>query len=144
MVEAGDNLGVLVPAGELILVAQLAPAALGRVAAGQPAQLELVGFPAAQYGRLAARVRSIAGELRDGTLRAELALAAPEAARMPLRHGMPALATIEVERLSPLQLGLRLVRSAADAPRAGRGGGPAMSPPAPRPIRPSAAGWPPR
>lgn len=121
-VEAGDTLAVLVPEGELILVAQLSPAALGRVEAGQPAQLELQGFPAAQYGRLAARVEKVAGELRDGTLRAELSLRDPEKARAPLRHGMPAIVEIEVERLSPLDLGLRLLRSAASAPRAGRGG----------------------
>jgi multidrug resistance efflux pump len=123
-VEAGDVLAVLLPAGELILVAQLSPAALGRVEPGQPAQLELQGFPAAQYGRLAARVERVAGELRDGSLRAELSLEAPEAARAPLRHGMPATVEIEVERLSPLELGLRLLRSAFSAPRAGRDGNP--------------------
>lgn len=123
-VTAGERLAVLVPDGELIVVAQLAPAALGRVEAGQLARLELLGFPAAQYGLLEARVQHVSGELRDGTLRAELVLLDPASAPLPLRHGMPARVEIEVERLSPLELGIRLLRSTLAAPRAGRGGGP--------------------
>ncbi|HEX3127077.1 MAG TPA: HlyD family secretion protein [Thermoanaerobaculia bacterium] len=35
-VSAGQTLGVVMPAGRLVLVTRLPPAALGRVAAGQP------------------------------------------------------------------------------------------------------------
>lgn len=121
-VSAGQSLGVVVPDGQLVLVAQLPPAALGRVAAGQPARLRLTGFPAAQYGTLAAHVARVSGEVREGTIRVELALDAPERSPVPLRHGLPAEVEIEVERLSPAALLLRLAGSALDAPRAGRSG----------------------
>jgi membrane fusion protein (multidrug efflux system) len=121
-VSAGQTLGVVVPDGRLVLVARLPPAALGRVAAGQPARLRLAGFPAAQYGTLAAHVARVSGEVREGTIRVELSLDAPERSRVPLRHGLPAEVEIEVERLSPAALLLRLAGSALDAPRAGRSG----------------------
>ena len=121
-VATGQTLGVVVPDGRLLLVARLPPAALGRVAAGQPARLRLTGFPAAQYGTLAAHVARVSGEVREGAIRVELSLDAPERSRVPLRHGLPAEVEIEVERLSPAALLLRLAGSALDAPRAGRAG----------------------
>jgi membrane fusion protein (multidrug efflux system) len=121
-VTAGQTLGVVVPDGRLVLVARLPPTALGRVAAGQPARLRLAGFPAAQYGTLAAHVSRVSGEVREGTIRVELSLDSPERSRVPLRHGLPAEVEIEVERLSPAALLLRLAGSALDAPRAGRSG----------------------
>lgn len=121
-VSAGQTLGVVVPDGRLVLVARLPPAALGRVAAGQPARLRLTGFPAAQYGTLAAHVARVSGEVREGTIRVDLALDDPDRSRVPLRHGLPAEVEIEVEQLSPAALLLRLAGSALDAPRAGRSG----------------------
>ncbi|HEX3125895.1 MAG TPA: HlyD family efflux transporter periplasmic adaptor subunit [Thermoanaerobaculia bacterium] len=121
-VAAGQTLGVVVPDGRLVLIARLPPTALGRVAAGQPARLRLTGFPAAQYGTLAAHVARVSGEVREGTIRVELSLDAPERSRVPLRHGLPAEVEIEVERLSPAALLLRLAGQALDAPRAGRSG----------------------
>src|SRR5262249_54254781 len=103
-VATGQTLGVVVPDGQLVLVARLPPAALGRVAAGQPARLRLAGFPAAQYGTLGAHVARVSGEVREGTIRVELSLDAPERSRVPLRHGLPAEVEIEVERLSPAAL----------------------------------------
>ena len=123
-VATGQTLGVIVPDGRLVLVARLPPAALGRVAAGQPARLRLAGFPATQYGTLAAHVARVSGEVREGTIRVELSLDAPERSRVPLRHGLPAEVEIEVERLSPAALLLRLAGGALDAPRAGRSGSP--------------------
>ncbi|HEY2290650.1 MAG TPA: HlyD family efflux transporter periplasmic adaptor subunit [Thermoanaerobaculia bacterium] len=122
-VAIGQTLGVIVPDGGLVLVARLPPAALGRVAAGQPARLRLTGFPAAQYGALGAHVAGVSGEVREGTIRVELSLDAPERSPVPLRHGLPAEVEIEVERLSPAALLLRLAGSALAAPRAGRSGG---------------------
>ncbi len=121
-VATGQTLGVVVPDGQLVLVARLPPAALGRVAAGQTARLRLAGFPAAQYGTLGAHVARVSGEVREGTIRVELSLDAPERSRVPLRHGLPAEVEIEVERLSPVALLLRLAGGALDAPRAGRSG----------------------
>lgn len=121
-VAAGQTLGVVVPDGPLVAVARLPPAALGRVLQGQPARLRLDGFPAVQYGSLAARVARVSGELRDGTLRVELTLEAPDRSRVPLRHGLPAEVEIEVELLSPAALLLRLAGAALEAPRAGRSG----------------------
>src|SRR5690606_33623337 len=43
--DRGARIGVVIPPGELEIVAEFAPAAIGRVAVGQPATLRLAGFP---------------------------------------------------------------------------------------------------
>jgi membrane fusion protein (multidrug efflux system) len=107
-VPEGQKLATIIPDGELVVVAELNPAtALGRVRAGQAARLRLDGFPWAQYGAPQARVLRVAGEIRDGTLRAELAVEAAPRATVPLQHGMPGSVEIEVERVAPAVLLLR-------------------------------------
>ncbi len=106
-VEEGDKLGVILPEGKLRIVADFAPAALGRLRPGQPAKLRLNGFPWAQYGSIGATVDRVAGEIRDGRVRVELALDSNSSSRIPLQHGLPGMVEVEVERVSPAALVLR-------------------------------------
>ena len=102
---AGQRLASIVPAGEFRVVAEFDPAtALGRVHAGQSAQVRLAGFPWAQYGSLDATVAQVAGELRDGQLRVELRLASTPPPGVPLRHGLPGSVEVSVDTVSPAVL----------------------------------------
>jgi len=107
VVREGERLAAIVPASKLAMIAQFAPSsALGRIRAGQPARLRLDGFPWAQYGTVTATVSCVAGEVRDGSVRVELAVdrAAPG---IPLQHGLPGAVEVEVERATPAALILR-------------------------------------
>lgn len=112
-ITAGQQLGVIVPGSKLQVVAEFAPdAAFGKIHPGQNARMKLEGFPWAQFGELHARVTRVAGEIRDGKVRVELAVNAPGRSRIPLQHGLPGSVEIEVERISPAVL---LLRSAGQA-----------------------------
>ncbi|MGZ3457521.1 MAG: HlyD family secretion protein, partial [Archangium sp.] len=66
-VRRGDRLAVLIPSGQLRIVADFPPShALGRIRPGQSARLRLQGFPWAEYGTLTATVSKLASEARDG------------------------------------------------------------------------------
>jgi membrane fusion protein (multidrug efflux system) len=107
VISAGEKLGAIIPAGRLKVVAAFDPGkALGRVRPGQKARLRLAGFPWTQYGTLPAIVTGVANEVRDGYVRVELS-PSPDS-RIPLQHGLPAITEIEVERVSPARLLLRL------------------------------------
>ena len=110
VVREGDKLGAVIPDGKLRVVAEFPPSdSLGKIRAGQPAQLRLDGFPWTEYGKVAGEVTSIASEPRSGRVRVEL-LARPESAPLiPLQHGLPGKLEIEVERISPAALALRSV-----------------------------------
>jgi len=108
-VRAGDQVGSVVPEGKLHVVANFAPpAALGRILPGQTARLRLEGFPWGQYGSVGATVTSVASEIRDGTIRVELALKADDRSRIPLQHGLPGSVEVQVEDISPASLVLRI------------------------------------
>jgi multidrug resistance efflux pump len=105
VVEAGARLASIVPLGGLRSVAFYDPAtSVGRVQAGQRARLRLLGFPWTKYGSIAATVNRVGNEPKDGRIRVELLLAPAPGSRIPLQHGMPAVAEIEVERVSPASL----------------------------------------
>lgn len=107
---AGDRLAVVAAAGELKAVANYSPAAaLGRVQPGQTARLRLEGFPFTQFGSLPATVTSVASEVREGRVRVELEIHPPAGSTIPLQHGLPATAEVEVERVTPATLVLRAV-----------------------------------
>jgi membrane fusion protein (multidrug efflux system) len=107
-VSAGAKLATILPAGDLILVAEFEPAsALGRVRPGQAAELRLTGFPWLQYGTVAARVASVASEPREGAIRVELELLPGGPSLIPFQHGLPGSVEIAVESVSPAQLILR-------------------------------------
>ncbi len=127
-VEEGERLGAIVPPGEFKVVADFLPAeALGRIAGGQPARFRLEGFPSIQYGSLPARVRRVSSELRDGRIRVELTVDPAGAPDLPLQHGLPGTAEVEVERVAPAILVLRaagkVLRRGPAAEMAGDGGG---------------------
>jgi multidrug resistance efflux pump len=107
-VSEGEKIGVILPSGSLHVVAEFPPsAAFGKLRPGQPARVKLNGFPWTQYGTIAAKVSRVAGEIRDGQVRVELALSTPPPSRIPLQHGLPGSVEVEVERISPAALLLR-------------------------------------
>jgi multidrug resistance efflux pump len=109
VVRKGDKLGAIVPAGTLRIVAEFLPSeALGRIELGQRARLRLVGFPWTEYGSVAATVAKVASEPRSGQVRVELAVHPDPASPIPLQHGLPGTVEVEVDRLSPAALILRI------------------------------------
>jgi len=104
VVREGDRLASIIPQGEVRAVAEFSAPSLGRVKPGQPARLRLDGFPWTQYGYVDATVTRVAGETRDQRVRVELAIQQSAASKIPLQHGMPGAAEIEVERVAPLAL----------------------------------------
>ena len=110
VVQAGEELAVVLPEGELRIVADFPVAqTAGRVAVGQAARMRLDGFPWAQHGSLAARVTALADEPVGDALRVELAPVDPETFDVRLRHGMTGGVEVFVEVASPLELVLRAV-----------------------------------
>lgn len=107
-VAAGQKLVTVIPAGELIAVADFEPAAvLGRVRPGQSAQLRLDGFPWAQYGSVAATVSRVAGEIRDNRIRVEFMPSAGWPAGVRAQHGLPGTMEVTLETVAPARLLLR-------------------------------------
>jgi membrane fusion protein (multidrug efflux system) len=107
VITAGERLGSIVPAGRLVVVARYNPAtAAGRVHSGQQARLHLDGFPWTQFGAPVATVTRVSNEVRDGAVRVDLDPA--PGSRVPLRYGLPGNTEIEVERISPAMLLLRM------------------------------------
>jgi membrane fusion protein (multidrug efflux system) len=118
VVREGEKLGAIVPDGRLAVIAHFPPpAALGRVRPGQPARLRLEGFPWMQYGSVNATVTRVAGEVRDNSVRVELAVAGPLPAGIPLQHGLPGSVEVEVERVTPAELVLRSAGRMLASPR---------------------------
>jgi membrane fusion protein (multidrug efflux system) len=118
VIAEGEKLAAIVPNGRLHIVAQFpAAAAFGRIRPGQPARVRLDGFPWAEFGTVAARVERVAGEVRDGRVRVELAVLDSPGLRAPLQHGMPGTVEVEVERLAPVQLALRAAGQWLASPR---------------------------
>ena len=114
----GEKLGAIVPDGKLAVIAQFPPpAALGRVRSGQAARLRLQGFPWMQYGSVNATVTRVAGEVRDNSVRVELAVAGPSPGAIPLQHGLPGSVEVEVERVTPAELLLRSAGRMLASPR---------------------------
>ena len=108
VVDEGEELGSIVPAGRLLVVAQYpAQAAFGRIRPGQAGTLRLEGFPWAEYGSVYATVSRVAREVREGRVRVELTVSPHSNFRGNLQHGMPGNLEINVERLSPLALASR-------------------------------------
>lgn len=105
VVSAGDKIGVIIPTGELKVVAYFRPSsAIGRIRPGQPARLRLEGFPWTQYGVINATVTTVANEPRDGRIRIDLTMQRPPDSAIPFQHGLPATVEVEVARLSPAAL----------------------------------------
>lgn len=107
-ISQGQQLGVILPHGRLQMIAEFQPAdALGKVHPGQLATVRLQGFPWAQFGTVPAQVTRVAGDIRDGRVRVELAVNPTANPRIPLQHGLPGSVEVEIERISPIALVLR-------------------------------------
>ena len=118
VVHEGDKLAAVVPSGKLRVVENFdPPAALGRIRPGQHARLRLEGFPWAQYGSVAATITNVASEIRDGSIRVEMALDSNSESRIPLQHGLPGSVEVEIETLSPANLVLRTAGSLLAGPK---------------------------
>src|SRR5579872_770479 len=117
VVDEGDRVASIVPEGHVVVVAQFPPpAAFGRLAPGQHAEMRLDGFPWMQYGSLQAVVQRVGGEVRDGTVRVELAINnAPPG--IPMQHGLPGSVEVAVERVTPATLLLRNAGALWASPR---------------------------
>jgi multidrug resistance efflux pump len=124
VVREGDRLAVVVPRGDLQVVADFPPpSALGRIRPGQPARLRLEGFPWTQYGSLGATVHRVASEGRDGRVRVELGVEPDGTSPIPLQHGLPGTVEVQVERVAPATLVLRTAGKLLARPvAAGQGG----------------------
>lgn len=108
VVQAGNRVASIIPLGQLRAVAQFSAAeAVGRIAPGQSATIRLDGFPWTQFGTLEGRVTSVGSEPRDGKVRVELAIDRATAKDLPLQHGLPGSAEVEVGRVAPFTLLLR-------------------------------------
>lgn len=119
VVEEGDILAAVVPAGDLIVVANFPPsAALGRLQRGQPARLRLDSFHWSQYGTVAATVARVASEAHHGRVRVELQVHPAPLSAIPLQHGLTGAIEVEVERVAPVTLILRAAGQLLATPKA--------------------------
>ena len=119
MVREGDLIAAIVPDGRVRAVADFAAPSLGRLRQGQRARLRLDGFTWTQYGHVDATVTRVASETREQRVRVELTVHRSADSQIPLRHGMPGIAEIEIERVAPLALLVRsLGRTISDQPPA--------------------------
>ena len=117
VVRAGQRLGVVVPNGRLIAVAQFsASSAIGRIRSGLPARLRLDGFPWAQYGTVDATVLRVANEVRDDGVRVELEIRAASNPRIAIEHGLTGAVEVAVEQVTPFVLLLRAAGALRTAP----------------------------
>jgi multidrug resistance efflux pump len=117
VVREGEKLAAIVPSGTLRIVANFQPPdALGRIQPGQSARLRLEGFPWTQFGSVPATVTSVGSEVRDGRIRVELAVNPVSTPRIHLQHGLPGTVEVQVERISPASLVLRMVGRSISKP----------------------------
>jgi membrane fusion protein (multidrug efflux system) len=121
--QPGTKLATLIPRADVRAVSLFRPEdAVGRLMVGQPAILRIDNFPWTQYGTLGAAVDRVGSEPRDGLVRVELRVTRTSPT-IPVLHGLTGTAEIEVERLSPFKLLLRMAGQAladesAGGPRA--------------------------
>lgn len=109
---AGMRLATIVPDSRLRVVANYVPQdAIGHVEPGQHVVLRVDNFSWSQYGTVDAVVERVGTEPRGGLVRVEMRIARDNPA-VPLRHGMTAQAEVDVERVAPLSLLLRLAGQA--------------------------------
>jgi len=121
VLKEGDRLGYVIPEGDVRIVAEFLPAsAVGRVRPGQRARLRADGFPWTEYGMLTGSVRRVGSEPSSGLVRVELDVDPKSDPRIPRQHGLPGVLEVEVERISPAALLLRVVGRRLAAPAEAR------------------------
>jgi hypothetical protein len=90
------------------LTARFPAAVLSQIRLGQTGQVQVDGFPAAQYGTLEFKVADISDELADGQVQATLVLQPSASNSIPLRSGLNGTVELDLERVSPATWALRL------------------------------------
>lgn len=116
-VRRGDRVAVLIPPGQLRVVADFPPSqSLGRIHPGQSARMRLQGFPWTEYGALKATVSTLASEARDGKVRVECQLLPDGSSSIPRQHGLPGTLEVAVDKVSPAVLILRAAGRRLGAP----------------------------
>ena len=113
MIAKGQRLGSIVPEGALHAVSYFTAASTGRIQPGQPARLQLQGYPWTRFGWLEGRVTHVASEPAEGMIRVEVALQHQAGSTIPVVHGLPGSVEVEVESLSPVALVLRAAGAAS-------------------------------
>ncbi len=109
-VREGQLVASVIPEERLSIVAHFDPAAaVGRVEAGQPALMSFDAFPWGQFGSVPVKVSRVGQEPRDGRIRVECDLSLPVTTTIPLQHGLTGQLDVEVERISPMALVLRVI-----------------------------------
>jgi multidrug efflux pump subunit AcrA (membrane-fusion protein) len=85
-----------------------------------PVQWPVAGRVVAAYLTMGTDVKAgdVAGEVRDGTVRVELAVDAQAPSAIPLQHGLPGAVEVEVGRVTPAALILRNAGCMLSTPRA--------------------------
>jgi HlyD family secretion protein len=103
----GDVIGIVSPDTSVVVEAVLPQANSGRVRAGQPARIELAGFPARDVGYLEGRVADVGLMPRDSLLLVHLRLAhglrTSFGRRVEFRQRMVGTAEIVTQRISLLR-----------------------------------------
>lgn len=118
-VAANQTLATIVPRTKMRWVAYFPIRdAVGRIHPGQHARIRLDAFPWTAYGPLGATVRGVGSEPHEQRVRVELEIAGNNTS-IPLSHGMTGATDVEVERMSPLRLLLRLSGQAIQGQRVG-------------------------
>lgn len=107
-VAANQTLATIVPRTKMRWVAYFPMKdAVGRIHPGQRARIRLDAFPWTAYGPLTATVNGVGSEPHEQRVRVELDVTGDNA-NIPLSHGMTGVTDVEVEKMSPLRLLLRL------------------------------------
>ena len=123
VVHEGERLASVIPTGTLRIVANFnPPEAVGRIQPGLKARMRLEGFPWTQFGSVSATVTNVASEIRDRNIRVELRVDPNSTSRVLLQHGLPGSVEVQVERISPASLVLRMAGRYLGAPRSGAAG----------------------
>ena len=109
-VSEGQSIATLITDESLSIVAYFHPAAaVGRVTVERPARMRFDGFPWGQFGSVPVLVSRVGQEPRDGRIRVECDLSEAKSTSIPLQHGLTGTLEVEVERISPAALVLRIV-----------------------------------
>ena len=107
MLPLGARIGTIITEGDVQIVALFSGASLSRLRIGQPCEMEVARFPRLIFGTRGCEVASISTELDNGMARVELRPRRSESEEVPFQHGMRGKVQVEVERVSPIELGMR-------------------------------------
>lgn len=117
-VAEGQRLASIVPQGQVMIVAEFAPADVsGKLRPGQDSVMRLDGFPWAQYGMVKAKVSRVASEVHEGLIRVELTPIVDAQSQALIKHGLPGSVEVNIETLSPMWLALRSMGQWLDHPQ---------------------------